>query len=214
MARDFRAGPARRNVVYKRLRGPLRAGRGPRLVFTLLLLSSLLFVLWPGYLFADNVVNPIRRDEEYSVRPRRYSKWRVLSQVVGDLLEGALRLVLALVDPVHHPGQCVPHVGARMSSRHALRGVGEAYLLVFLLRMLAGVDQPEHNAVGHLLPPNRVGYRIQTHREHETKAVGRLPFSAIVFGARDMPPSGLRQTATAARHQRWPGCSEGASKFR
>src|SRR5215210_6902949 len=137
----------------KTRREPLRLEKTPDLLSPL---DTSLPIHRPLDLVADHVVHSVGGDEEYSVGLRVYPQGQVLLKVVGDLLERTLGVVLVLVDSVHHSRDGVPYVYARAGSRGPVATRGGPLLFFFiLLRVLAGVHQPDHHAVGHARTPSR-----------------------------------------------------------
>src|SRR5918997_2189471 len=121
-----------------------------------------LLVLRALDLFADDVADTVCGEEPLPAGLGGDPQGPVLLQAVGDLREGALRLFLALVDAVAHPGQGVAEVGARGGAWGLVAaGLGPLLFLV-LLRVLARVHQPDDHAVRHSYS-SRSSFSIRTH---------------------------------------------------
>jgi hypothetical protein len=108
----------------------------------------------PLYIITDDVVDPVGGDDEDPVcvlRSRRYLKRLVLSQLLRDLREGLLGFVQAFVDPIHHASEGWWLVNARSGTGSLGAPRGGALHRLLLVGLLAGINQPYHHAISHML---------------------------------------------------------------
>src|SRR5215210_5639034 len=108
----------------------------------------------PLDLVADDVVDPIGGDEENPVcvlYSRGYLEGLILSQSVRDLREGLLGFVQAFIDSIHHTSEGGRLINARSSTWGLGAASGSALHRFWLVRLLAGVNQPYHHTISHAL---------------------------------------------------------------
>src|SRR5215217_5447550 len=108
----------------------------------------------PLDLVADDVVDPIGGDEEGPVCvlcSRGYLKGLVLSQLLRDLRESILGFVWAFIDSIDHTSEGRGLINARSSTGGLGTASGGALHRFSLVRLLAGIDQPYHHTISHVL---------------------------------------------------------------
>src|SRR5215218_10882615 len=108
----------------------------------------------PLDLVADDVVDPVGGDEEDPVcvlYSRGYLKGLVLSQLLRDLRESSLGFIQAFIDSIHHTSKGGRLVNARSGAWSLGAARGGALHRFFLVRLLAGINQPYHHTVSHAL---------------------------------------------------------------
>ena len=108
----------------------------------------------PLYLVADDVVDPIGGDEEDPVcvlRSRGYLKGLVLSQLVRDFREGLFGFIQAFIDSIDHTSEGGGLINARSGTGGLGASSGSALHRFWLVRLLAGINQPYHHTISHAL---------------------------------------------------------------
>src|SRR5919199_1037455 len=126
---------------------------GPRSLYSTLNLL-LAPIHGPLYTVTDDIVHPVGGDEEDPVCvlwSQRYLKGLILSQLVRDLRESILRFVQAFVDSIYYASKGGWLVNARSSTGGLLATCSGALHRLFLMCLLAGINQPYHHTVGHAL---------------------------------------------------------------
>src|SRR5215212_4382625 len=108
----------------------------------------------PLDLLADDVVDSMNGDEEGPVSvlcSRGYLKGLVLSQFVRDLRESLLGFIEAFIDSIHHSSEGWGLINARSSTWGLGAPSGGALHRFWLVRLLAGGNQPYHHTISHAL---------------------------------------------------------------